>query len=126
MQPKGSSDTARNRITTRRHSSTHKQATDNPALRRGFFSPPRRAPRPHRKWHYRAMSPTAQDRWRSRALGVQLGGAALLGGRAPADEPAAPGLHEQLAFSGYSPLAATHELVRRLLTPLAAAEVQRR
>jgi len=72
------------------------------------------------------VSPTARDRRRRRALGLLLAGAALLGGRAPADEPAAPGLHEEVAFSGYSPLAATPELVRRLLTPLAAAEVQRR
>lgn len=73
------------------------------------------------------MSPTAQDRRRRRALGLLLAGAALVPAeRAPADEPAAPGLHEEVAFSGYSPLAATPELVRRLLTPLAAAEVQRR
>jgi len=71
------------------------------------------------------MSRTARDRRRTRALGVAAG-AALLAVRAAADGATAPGLHEQVAFSAYAPLAATSELVRRLLTPLAATEVQRR
>ncbi|HYL69694.1 MAG TPA: hypothetical protein VEY89_00140, partial [Candidatus Dormibacteraeota bacterium] len=52
--------------------------------------------------------------------------AALLTVRAAADAGGVPGLHEQVAFSAYAPLAASAELVRRLLSPLAAAEVQRR
>ncbi len=72
------------------------------------------------------MSPTARDRRRTRARGLLAAGVALFAAGALADATDAPGLHETVAFSAYSPLAATSELVRRLLTPLAAAEVQRR
>ncbi len=41
---------------------------------------------------------------------------------APADEPT--GLREDVVFSEYTPLAANAELVRRMLSPLAAAQVQ--
>src|ERR1700689_892625 len=41
---------------------------------------------------------------------------------APADEPT--GLREEVVFSEYTPLAANAELVRRMLSPLAAAQVQ--
>ena len=41
---------------------------------------------------------------------------------APADEPT--GLSEEVVFSEYTPLAGNAELVRRMLSPLAAAQVQ--
>jgi predicted esterase len=57
---------------------------------------------------------------RLRALGL-----CGLCGLASAQEPQpASGLQSDVVFSEYSPLAANSELVRRLLSPLAAAEVQ--
>ena len=46
---------------------------------------------------------------------------------APAEPatPAAVGLQTEVVFSEYSPLSASSEVVRRLLTPLAAAQVRR-
>jgi predicted esterase len=48
--------------------------------------------------------------------------AALGATGAPADEPT--GLREDVVFSEYTPLSANAELVRRMLSPLAAAQVQ--
>jgi dienelactone hydrolase len=42
----------------------------------------------------------------------------------PQEAPAPAGLQPEVAFSEYSPLSSNAELVRRLLTPLAAAEAQ--
>jgi dienelactone hydrolase len=48
--------------------------------------------------------------------------AAVCAAGAPADEPT--GLREEVVFSEYTPLAANAELLRRMLSPLAAAQVQ--
>lgn len=73
------------------------------------------------------------QRHRARACARALVAAiAAYTARAPAaPEPVAPpapdevGLQTQVVFTGYSPLSASAEIVRRLLSPLAASEVQR-
>jgi hypothetical protein len=59
------------------------------------------------------------------ALGVLTPGAPLAGAADAPAPPAAVGLLTHLQFDAYSPLSASAEIVRRLLSPLAAAEVRR-
>lgn len=65
----------------------------------------------------RAMLPTVA------AIGILAPGAAVGAGDVP--NPPVAGRETQLQFDAYSPLSASAEIVRRLLSPLAAAEVQR-
>ena len=73
------------------------------------------------------------QRYRARAVRATLPAlvaaacapAAPLAGAAGLATPPAVGLQAQAAFSDYSPLSASAEIVRRLMSPLAAAEVQR-
>jgi pimeloyl-ACP methyl ester carboxylesterase len=71
----------------------------------------------HRARVVRAMLPAVA------AIGVLAPGAAADTGAVPATP--ALGLQTQLQFHAYSPLSASAEIVRRLLSPLDAAEVQR-
>jgi len=54
-----------------------------------------------------------------------LAGLLLVGPCTAQPSPAAAGLHPDVSFSEYPPEAAGAEIVRRLLTPLAAAQVER-
>ena len=58
---------------------------------------------------------------RHQALGALLASCGACGALAA---PAPSGLQQDVAFSDYTPLSASAELVRRLLSPLAAAQVQ--
>jgi poly(3-hydroxybutyrate) depolymerase len=64
------------------------------------------------QWTARAVTPAT-------ALAAVLAAAA-----APAAATPATGLQQDVVFTDYSPLSASTELVRRLLSPLAAAQVQ--
>jgi dienelactone hydrolase len=58
------------------------------------------------------------------ALGICNAMPALVMPAVAQEPPAATGLHTDVTFSDYSPLSANAELVRRMLSPLAAAQVQ--
>jgi predicted esterase len=78
-----------------------------------------------RLWHYRGMSPTTPARRRARraAAGLCALGASL--GVLAADTPAtAVGSQPNVVLTDYSPLAANSEMVRRLSSPLVAAQFQ--
>jgi predicted esterase len=64
--------------------------------------------------------------WLARLLAAGICGAmpAVLMRAVAQEPPAATGLHTDVVFSDYSPLSANAELVRRMLSPLAAAQVQ--
>ena len=73
------------------------------------------------------MSPTARHRQRaSTRVRCLLAACAALGARADEGATLPPGLHDRVAFSSYAPLAANSELVRRLLSPLAAEAIRAR
>jgi len=59
-----------------------------------------------------------------RLLRIHQALGALLASWAALAAPAPSGLQPEVAFSDYTPLSASAELVRRLLSPLAAAQVQ--
>ncbi len=71
------------------------------------------------------------QRYRARAVRATLPALAAVAACAPilaAPDPSTPpavGLQTQVTFSDYSPLSTSAEIMRRLLSPLAAAQVQR-
>jgi predicted esterase len=104
---------------TRRHSSTHKQATDTPPPA-GFFLPGREAVAESRRMQSRRAPPRRLPQAAARILLLGLLGAAAAAGAAPGS-----GLRSDVIFSDYPPEASGEQLVQRLLSPLAAAQIER-
>src|SRR5580704_17730906 len=108
---------------TRRHSSTHKQATDTPPQAGFFARVPSAAPALADSLESPRME--AQRGRASRLSWTALAGLLIAGPCTAQPSPAAAGLHPDVSFTEYPPEAAGAEIVRRLLTPLAAAQVER-